>query len=418
MGLEKRALENGLRIIYLQIPGAHSASVGVWVAAGSRHETRKEQGISHFIEHMLFKGTTNRTSREISEQMDFLGGELNAYTSKEYTRYYAHTLSENAVKAMDIICDMIQNPLLDKDELERERLVILDEMAMYQDSGEEVAFEKLCASVWPGSSLGQPIIGVLETVSSFTAGDLRNYMDTRYTPDRMVVVAAGSFDRDGMDELLERTFGKMKPGNKKLVFEKPVFHPSIALTEKRFEQTSLSIAVPGLPKGDLRKYAMMVLNFIIGGGASSRLYRRLREELGLAYSVYSNHSSSTGAGLFAVFASFSSDRQEQVLTEISKLLQNVAKGVTAEEFERARAQIKANSIIALETVAAKASFAGQNELFEGRQITSREVLENLNKLTLDQVNELSAEIFGGGRRALSVAGSIRERSFYQPFVFG
>ena len=418
MGLVKLVLENGLRIIYLQIPGAHSASVGAWVAAGSRHETRNEQGISHFIEHMLFKGTTNRTSREISEQMDFLGGELNAYTSKEYTRYYAHTLSENAVKAMDIICDMIQNPLLDKEELERERLVILDEMAMYQDSGEEVAFEKLCAAVWPGSSLGQPIIGVPETVSSFTAGDLKNYIDTHYTPDRMVVVAAGSFDRDGMDKLLERTLGKMKPGNKNLVFENPVFHPSIALTEKQLEQTSLSIAVPGLPKGDLRKYAMMALNFIIGGGASSRLYRRLREELGLAYSVYSSHSSSTGAGLFTVFASFSSERQEQVLTEISKLLQNVAKGVTAEEFERARAQIKASNIIALETVAAKASFAGQNELFEGRQITSREVLENLNKLTLDDVNELSAEIFGGGRRALSVTGSIMERSFYQPFVFG
>jgi predicted Zn-dependent peptidase len=416
LGVEKQILDNGLRIIYLPIAGVHSASVGIWVATGSRYETEKEQGISHFIEHMFFKGTTTRNSREISEEMDFLGGGLNAYTAREYTRYYAHTLAENAVKAMDILCDMIMNPLIDKDELERERLVILDEMAMYQDSGEDVAYEKLCAAIWPNSSLGRPIAGIADTVSSFTAEDLRNYINTHYTPERMVAVIAGGFDRDGMDTLLKNTLGKLERGSCKVIFDNPIFQPSISITNKKFEQTSLSIAMPGLPKGDPRRYAMMVLNFIVGGGSSSRLFQRLREELGLAYSVYSSHSSSTGTGLFTVSASFSSDRQDQVLFEINNLLDGIADGVTAEEFERARAQIKAANIIGLETVAAKASFAGHNELFQGRQITGDEVLENLNKLTLSDVNQLASTIFGNSNRALSVAGNTKERSFYQSFI--
>jgi len=416
MEFEKKVLDNGLCIIYLPIPEAHSVSVGIWVAAGSRHETEKEQGISHFIEHMLFKGTTNRTSREISEEMDFLGGGLNAYTSKEYTRYYAQTLSENAVKAMDILCDMILNPLMDEDEMERERQVILDEMAMYEDSGEDVAYEKLCAAIWPDSSLGRPITGVAETVSSFTADDLRDYIRRHYTPERMVAVIAGGYDRQGMDELLENTLGRLERGTGNVEFEIPEFNPSITLTKKKFEQTSLSIAVPGLAKGDPRKYAMMVLNFIVGGGASSRLYQRLREELGLAYSVYSSHSASTGTGLFTVTASFSSDCQDQVLSEINKLLDGVAEGVTAEEFERARAQIKAANIMGLETVAAKAAFAGHNELFEGRQVTSGEILESLNNLTLSDVNKLAAEVFGSGKRALSVAGNTKDLSFYESLM--
>lgn len=413
---EKIVLDNGLRILYLPIDGALSASVAVWVAAGSRHEKTEEQGISHFIEHMLFKGTTRRTSREISEEMDFLGGGLNAYTAREYTRYYAQTLAENAVPTLDIICDMLMNPLLDKDELERERGVILDEMAMYEDSGEDVVHDALCAAVWPGSPLGRPICGVAKTVSSFTSDDLRNYIKTHYTPERMIAVVAGGFDRNGIDSLIQKTLGALPPGKGADGFVAPEFTPSLALTKKRFEQTSLSLAMPGLPAGDPRRYAMMVFNFIVGGGASSRLFQRLREELGLAYSVYSSHSSSTGVGLFTVTASFSADRQEQVLSEINSVLKGLESGVTAEEFDRALAQIKASSIMGLETVAAKASFAGHNELFEGRQITSEEMLQNLNALTRSDIDSLAHDILSESKRALSVAGNVKKRSFYTSFL--
>ncbi|MDD2363126.1 MAG: pitrilysin family protein [Oscillospiraceae bacterium] len=411
--MEKQILENGLCIVYLPIEGAYSASVGIWVSAGSRHENIHEQGISHFIEHMLFKGTATRSSKDISEEMDSLGGGINAYTTKEYTRYYAQTLAENAVSAMDILCDMLLNPLIDPDELERERGVILDEMAMYEDSGEDVANEALYAAVWPNSPLGRPICGIKKTVSGFTSDDLRGYIRNNYTPERMIAVVAGSFDRDGMDTLIQNTLGSVKSGGNLPKLDVPEFIPSLALTKKRFEQTSLAIAMPGLPSEDKRRYAMMVLNFIVGGGASSRLFQRLREELGLAYSVYSSHSASKGTGLFTVLASFSADRQERVLTEINNVLKGLLDGVTEEEFDRARAQIKASNIMGLETVAARASFAGHNELFEGRQITSEEILDNLNSLTRSDIDMLAADVIGNPARALSVAGNTKSRSFYK-----
>lgn len=414
--MEKLVLENGLRILLLPMEGARSASVGVWVAAGSRHETEREQGICHFIEHMLFKGTVNRSARAISEETDMLGSSTNAYTAKEYTRFYAQTLAENAAATLDILCDMLMNPRLDPDELELERGVILDEMAMYDDSGEDVAQEKLFASVWPHSSLGRPICGVTETVSSLKAEDLRAYMRKNYTPERMLAVVGGGFDREAVLTLLNRTLGTLPRGGGIPSSDKPIFTPSLTLTKKTFEQTSLTLAMPGLASGDPRRYAMMLLNFIAGGGASSRLFQRLREELGLAYSVYSSNYAGVGAGVFLVAASFSADQQKRVLTEINAVLDGVAQGVTDEEFARALAQVKASHILGLETVAAQASWAGHNELYEGRQIDSSEALAHLDALTREDVNVLAADIIGCKDRALSVAGDTKSRAFYTPFL--
>lgn len=416
--MEKIVLDNGLRILLLPMEGARSASVGIWVKTGSCHETEKDQGISHFIEHMLFKGTARRSSRMISEEMDRLGGNMNAYTAKEYTYYYAQTLAENAAAALDILCDMLLHPRFDPDDLELERGIILDEMAMYEDSGEDVAQESLSAAVWPGSPFGRPICGIEETVSSFTAEDLRAYVRTHYTPERMLAAVGGGFDREAVLSLLRSTLGTLPRGNGIPPADPPAFTPSLSLVKKDFEQTSLILAMPGIPARDPRRYAMMLLNFIVGGGASSRLFQRLREELGLAYSVYSSSLASEGAGMFAVTASFSSDQQEKVLQEIAAVLKDAAEGVTEEECARAAAQIKASYIMGLETVAARTSYAGRNELFEGRQLESDEVLRELNKLTKADVDALAAEILGGSRRALSVAGDVKPRAFYSPFLPG
>ena len=243
--MEKITLGNGLRILLLPIDAARSASVGVWVAAGSRHEAKAEQGISHFIEHMLFKGTSRRSARAISEEMDRLGGSVNAYTAKEYTRYYAQCLSENAVQAMDILCDMLTSPRLDGEDMERERGVILDEMAMYEDSGEDVAHEALCAAVWPDSPLGRTICGLPGMVSALTPDDLRRYLSAHYTPERMIAVAAGGFDREGMLALLKGTLGALPRGTGEPPLDAPAFTPSLALNRKEFEQTSLTLALPG-----------------------------------------------------------------------------------------------------------------------------------------------------------------------------
>lgn len=415
MSLEKQVLENGLRILLLPIAGARSASVGVWIAAGSRFETPSKQGISHFVEHMLFKGTDTRSARDISEQMDRLGGNLNAYTTKEYTRYYAQTLSENAAETLELLTDMLLHSRMDADAVELERSVILDEMSMYEDVGEDVAHEQLCGALWPDSPLGRPICGSRESVAAITAADLRQYVQQNYTPERMLVVLAGGFDRSALLDVVHSTLGTLPRGTGRPAGDKPAFTPSLTLCTKDFEQVSLELAFPGIPSGDDRRYALLLFNFIVGGGASSRLFQRLREELGLAYSIYSANYAAEGAGVFTIAAATAPEQQETVLREIYAVLDGLRGGVTEEEFLRARAQVKASHIMGLETIAAQASYVGRNELLLGRNVSSDEVLEALDALTLDDVNRLAADLLGGRQAALSVVGAVRDRAFYAPY---
>ena len=309
--LEKLTLDNGLRVLLLPVEGALSASVGVWVEAGARYEPADKQGISHFVEHMAFKGTHTRTARQISEEMDLLGGGMNAYTTKEYTRFYAQTLAENARPAMELLADMLLHSRMAAEDVEVERGVILEEMAMYEDAGEDVAHEALCGAVWPRSPLGRPICGTRKTVESIQPGDLLRYVAEEYAPGRMVAVAAGGYNREEMLACIDSTLGGLKPGAPRPTADAPAFTPGVVLRKKKFEQVSLELAVPGLPFGEEEKsqrYALMLFNFIAGGGASSRLFLRLREELGLAYSIYSTHYASKGAGLFTVSAAGKSGR--------------------------------------------------------------------------------------------------------------
>ena len=420
--MEKLTLPNGLRVLLLPVPDALSASVGIWVEAGSRYEAPALQGISHFVEHMAFKGTPTRSARRISEEMDLLGGSLNAYTAKEYTRDYAQTLAENARPALDLLTDMLLHSKMEPSDLELERGVILEEMAMYEDVGEDLVHEALCASVWPASPLGRPICGTRATVSALSSEDLRRYVREEYTPARMVAAAAGRFDREEILDCLGSTLGALPAGTDAPKADAPAFTPGLTLKSKDFEQVNLELAVPGLaaeartPEGADPRYCMMLLNFIVGGGASSRLFLRLREELGLAYSIYSTHYGAKGAGLFTVSAGVSPSQQLRVLAEIREILAGIAGGVTEEEFLRARAQVKSSYILGMETVAARASYAGRNELLERRAIGEAEVLTALDRLTPADVGRLAASLFTNVPWALSVAGPVEKEDAYAPFL--
>ena len=417
--LEKLRLDNGLRVLLLPVEGALSASVGVWIEAGSRYEAAAKQGISHFVEHMTFKGTAARTARQISEEMDLLGGGMNAYTTKEYTRFYAQTLAENARPAMELLTDMLLHSRMAAEDVELERGVILEEMAMYEDAGEDLAHEALCGAIWPDSPLGRPICGTRETVSAITPQDLLQYVAEEYTPGRMVAVAAGGYNREDMLDCLQSTLGRLKPGAPCPAADTPAFTPGVVLRKKKFEQVSLELAVPGIPSGaedgDLR-YALLLFNFIAGGGASSRLFLRLREELGLAYSVYSTHYASKGAGLFTVSAAVSPKQQFRVLGEIRDILAGLAQGIGEEEFLRARAQIKSSFILGLETVAARATYVGRNELLEGRSIRETEVLSALDQLEPRDIERLAARLLQNASWALSAAGKVESKEMYLPFL--
>ncbi|MCI8553470.1 MAG: insulinase family protein [Clostridiales bacterium] len=413
--MEQLQLDNGLRILLLPEKETLSASVSLWVTAGSRWEEANRQGISHFLEHMAFKGTARRTARQVSEEMDLLGGGMNAYTAREYTRYYAQTLAENAGRAMELLCDIVLKPRLDEADMERERGVILEEMAMYEDNGEEVAHDAVCAAVWPGSSLGRSICGTRETVSALTVRDLQEYRRTHYAPERLLAVAAGRFDRAEILDLLEREAGALSPTDGPSSPDTPAYRPALALRQKELEQTTVELAMPGLPRGDSRRYAMMLFNFIAGGGASSRLFQRVREELGLAYSVYSSNEAYTGTGLFTVTALTSPERQGEVLQEIRGVLDSFSAGVTQAEFERARAQVKASYILGMETVEARASYYGRGLLFGDRENDPVRVLERLDALTPGDVDALAQQLLPPEAWSLAVAGATREPSFYDGF---
>lgn len=414
--MEKIQLENGLRVLLLPVEGARSVSASVWVEAGSRYETLEEQGISHFVEHMLFKGTATRSAREISEEMDRLGGTLNAYTTQEYTRYYAQSLPENAAGILDILSDMLLHAAVSEQDTELERRVILDEIAMYEDEGEELAHESLCALVWQGSPLGRPICGARETVSALTPAALRRYIRDHYTPERMIAAVAGSFRREEVLSLLTAGLGALPRGNGRPAADTPRFHPGAVQKKKEWEQVSLELGFAAPPAGSEERYAMMLLNFLVGGGASSRLFQRLREELGLAYSVYSASYASRNAGLFTISAGVAPDQQERLLREIRRELEALPGGITEEEFQRAKAQTKASFILGTESVAARTAALGRNELVLGREVTEDEVLAALDGVTRGEVNALAHAVFHGTPCALAAAGPVESRAFYEAFV--
>lgn len=429
--MEKIVLDNGLRILLAPMETALSASVEIWAAAGSRYEDPKQQGISHFVEHMLFKGTQHRTARQLSEETDRLGGALNAYTTRHCTRFYAQVLadteseasagpaaSSGAAAMLDILLDMVLHSQMAPEETALERQVILDEMDMYEDMGEDLAHESLVASCWPESGLGRPICGWKDTVRSITPEDLRRYVREQYTPERLLVVLAGKFDRDRLLLQITDQLGGLPRGTGIPAPDSPGFVPGISLKKKKFEQLSLELAYPGLPMGDPRRYAMMLLNFLVGGGASSRLFLRLREELGLAYSVYSSHEAAPGTGLFSVSASVAPSRQLEALTEIRRILAGLRDGtdpIRPEEFLRARAQTKAAVILGRETVAAKAYYMGHNELFAGREVPEREVLDALDQVTLEQLRNLARDVFSAPC-AFSAAGGVTAAEKYEKIL--
>lgn len=413
--MELITLDNGLRVLLLPIEGARSVSAGVWIEAGSRFERAEEQGVSHFVEHILFKGTASRSARAISEEMDRLGGSLNAYTAQDCTCYYAQALPESAPGVLGILSDMLLHAAVAEKEVELERQVILDEIAMYEDMGEDLAHEALCAGVWRDSPLGRPICGTRETVASLSPASLRRAIAEAYTPERMAVAAAGRFDRDGVLAEIRAGLGALPRGGGRPAIDRPAFHPGVFLRKKKLEQVSIELAFPGIPAGDPRRYAMMLLNFAVGGGASSRLFLRLREELGLAYSIYSAAAAEQGAGLFLVSAAVAPARQEQALAEIRAVLRDAAAGLTEEETARARAQVKASYILGMESVAARASAAARSLLLFGRVIGEDEVLAGLDAVTREGIARLAEETFTGPA-ALAAAGPVKSEGFYRSFL--
>lgn len=403
-------LKNGLRVIAEPIGHFRSVSVGLWVGAGSMGEYPHENGLSHFLEHMLFKGTARRNARDIAEEMDGIGGQINAFTSKECTCYYAKVMDEHLPVAMDVLCDILRNAVLDAGELEKERGVILEEIAMVEDTPEDIVHDMLSEAALHGNPLAQPILGPSERIAAYRRDDLYTYRAANYRPDNIVLAVAGHYDSTKLKALAEEHLGAWAPVKApKLPERSSCFTPGLRRKTKDIEQIHLCIGFPGIALGEKEVYPLSIFNNLFGGGMSSRLFQRIREESGLAYTVYSYPTAYPGCGLYTLYAGTSLANVNTVLTmlreEVDRVLQD---GISQEEFQKAREQLKGGYILGLESASSHMSSIGRSELLLRRVQSEDEVIEKINAVTPEDVLAVAKSILGNPNAASVVGREVNQ----------
>lgn len=391
--IKKYTCKNGVRIVLEEMPILRSVAIGIWVKNGSRHESPELNGISHFIEHMLFKGTKTRSAREIAESFDSIGGQVNAFTSKEYTCYYAKVLDTHASYALEVLSDMFFNSVYDERELEKEKNVVLEEIKMYEDTPDDIVHDLLSKAIYANHPLGYPILGTEKTLKSFTDDMLKQYVHHTYTPDNVVISVAGNVSESFIEEI-ENIFGSYEGGKHEENKSKPVFNKNWLTRKKDTEQVHLCLGFEGLSVGSEDIYDLIIANNILGGSMSSRLFQEVREQRGLAYSVYSYHSSYEDSGIVAIYGGTGADQLDLLFDTIQQILETfVEEGVTDKELKNTKEQLKGNLMLGLEGTNSRMSRNGKNELLLGKHRTPDEIIELIDAITKEDVNRMAERIF-------------------------
>lgn len=393
----KKTLNNGLRIICEQIPYVKSVSVGVWAGVGSRLETISDNGISHYTEHMLFKGTEKRSAQEIAGEIDFIGGNLNAFTSRECTCYYAKVIDRYLYKAIDVLSDMYINASLTQRDIDLERNVILEEINMYEDSPEDIALDLLAEAAWEGNSLGYLVSGTPENVKSIGRSDLLKFREKYYTAENTVLAVVGSFDVDELFSLAEKYFSDIPTGGKSYSsYEGVCFTGLCRQREKEIEQSHIAIGYKGAESGSPELFPEAVLSTILGGGMSSRLFTKIREERGLAYSVYTSPEAYSHAGMLYIYSAMKHENLDMVKSIIDSEIQSLLKdGVTDYELAKGREQLRGSYILSLESVGGRMNVLGKNEVLNEKHKTPDEIIERIDKVDMALINDAIKRIFSG-----------------------
>ena len=402
-----KLLDNGIRVVLEEIPYIRSVSFGIWMKNGSRNESIENNGISHFIEHMLFKGTNNRSARDIAEEMDSLGGQINAYTTKEYTCYHTRAFDKHIEKALDILSDMFLNSKFDDNDIARERKVIIEEINMYDDAPEEVVHDKLQESIWRGSSLGLPILGTVETISNFDSDILKDYFKNHYTNENTVISIAGNINQVESLKLIEKYFGHKEPvkttDNEKY---NTSYTPSFIKNKKDIEQIHMCMCFPALNRDNEHKYDLAVFNTIFGGSMSSILFQKVREENALTYSIYSYISSYTDVGIFSVYAGMNPNQLEIVCQIIYDEMKNIKKNLISDRLiNTTKEQIISNYIIGTESTVNRMTSSGGSVLLRNSVQTQEEIIANMEKVTPKSVNDIINKILDFKNISISLSGN-------------
>ena len=412
MPFDLLTMPNGLRVVGERIPHFRSTSVGLWIGTGSQHEYPDEAGLSHFLEHMVFKGTEKRSARQIAEEMDAVGGQLNAFTSKECTCFYAKTVDEHLDLAMDVVCDLATHPTFDPRELEKEKGVVLEEISMAEDTPEDLVHEILMLANYGDQPVARPILGTAERISGYRRENLANYWKCMYRPQNAVLSIAGNYDWAQVQELLQIHLGAWSPeGLRPHGCDTRSVDPTCLAKEKEIEQVHICLGFPGLSIGDPRNYELSLFNSVYGGAMSSRLFQKIREESGMAYTVYSYPNAYTDCGMLSVYAATNPDTAAQVYEQILEVTREfVRSGLTREEFNMAREQLKASFILGSESTSSRMQSNGRRMLLMNETRTESEVIDRVNAITFESANERmratlaaphSLALVGKGAKALA-----------------
>ena len=422
--IRRTVLPGGLRVVTETMPTVRSVTFGIWTGIGSRDEHPEESGATHYLEHLLFKGTPKRNALEISAAIDAVGGEMNAFTAKEYTCYYARVLDTDLPLAIDVVCDLVTSALIKPEDVESERNVILEEMAMTEDEPGDQIHDEFAFALLGDSPLGRPILGSVESVNALTRDAIAEYYHTRYTDDHLVVSAAGNLDHDVVVGLVDAAFqaargnrdSALRPVAPRIGGEPDPTFSRLRLVTKQTEQTHVVLGVPGVSRTDQKRYPLGILSTVLGGGMSSRLFQEVREKRGLAYSVYSFSSHHADMGIFGVYAGCQPENFAEVLKICRGELEKVASsGITEEELRRGIGQVRGSTVLSLEDTGSQMTRIGKNELVYGEHLTIEELLSRVEAVTAEDVQAVAAE-FLAQRPAVAVIGEFEDSSSFESIL--
>ncbi|AIF51737.1 pitrilysin family protein [Pelosinus sp. UFO1] len=408
----KSTLPNNIRVVSEAIPYVKSVTLGIWIGTGSRSEQQHNHGISHFIEHMIFKGTENRSAKDIAEMVDEVGGQINAFTDKEHTCYYIKVLDTHLELALDVLSDMLLSSKFEQEDINREREVVLEEVHMYEDTPDELVHDLHHNNIWAGHALGRNIIGTVPSIENFNKPLLLEYYQNFYTPDNIVIAAAGNLTHERLVELTNYYFGKMAGNKKQGNPTVPELKPNQTIQSKAIEQVHLCLGTSSVSQLSPDIYTFHIINNILGGGISSRLFQTIREEKGLAYSIYSYQTNYSDAGLFTIYAGTRPSNACQVVELVRQTIFELKnKGITARELTKTKEQLKGNLLLALESSSSRMSRLGKMELTLGKYITLDEVVTNIDKVSLEKVHSITQQMFNPNTLCFTALGPISEEIY-------
>lgn len=404
----KEYLINGVPVVMESLKNMRSVVIGIWVRVGSRNEQPEQNGISHFLEHMFFKGTKRRTAKDIALETDSLGGELNAFTSRETTTFYVKVLDEFIEKGLDLLSDIFMNSVFPDEDIEKEKKIIKEEIKMVEDTPDDYIHDLFNQTIWGHSGIGQSVLGRRETIKMFTRDNLMAHIKKYYGTRDIVISCAGNFDHEHLLALLNKNLGHLRRGSEPERGDPPDFHSTLRIISKELSEAHLCLGFKGIHQSSKERYSLFTLNTILGAGVSSRLFQEIREKRGLAYAIYSFIASYSDTGLWGIYAGVSRKRVREVIDLALKEMYHLSDTITEGELQRAKNQLKGNIILGLESTSSRMNNIARQEIYHGKYFSPREIMDEIDAITLHQVRDLASRVVRRDMLALTVYGPVQE----------